>query len=109
MVSRDKQRAIDLMQQRVVQLAAEEGLSIAEVDAMQVVRDEDTQRACGFSAYGYWLIERMKGESDGASILALWRKIAWLPAGSPIHRFKLRIEDFVKAEKTLLAKISVAG
>ena len=48
---------------------------------------------------------RMKGITDGKSILALWREIAWHPAGSPRKDFKLRYQDFVEAEELLVDAI----
>jgi hypothetical protein len=76
------------------QLAAENGLSIDEQSAERLVSEERTRRAVAYITYGHWLIRRMRGESDGASMLALWRIIAWHPQGGMRRGFKLKLDDF---------------
>lgn len=44
----------------------------------------------------------MDGTTDGKSVLALWREIAWHPAGSPIKNFSLQYRDFIAAEESLV-------
>ena len=102
---RDKRRAVDLMVDRVNSLALEQGLALNSDIATKIVQDNATRRSAGYSAFGYWLIKRTEGITDGKSILALWREIAWSPAGSPIQGFKLRYKDFVDAEESLLAAV----
>jgi len=101
----DKRRADALMLECLQQLAAEHGLTIDEQSAARLVTDERTRRAAVYEAYGHWLIRRMSGESDGASILALWRIIAWDPRGGLRRGFILQVEDFRAAEATLLSAI----
>ena len=105
LTKRDKHRATNLMVDRVTALALEEGTSLKSEDAMSIAQNHETRRSAGYSAYGYWLIKRMEGFSDGKSVLALWREIAWHPTGSPIKGFKLRYEDFVDAEESLITAI----
>ena len=99
---RDKARAADLMVDRVVALALEERVPLAHDDAVKITEDEATRRSAAYSAYGYWLIKRMDGTTDGKSVLALWREIAWHPAGSPIKNFSLQYRDFIAAEESLV-------
>jgi hypothetical protein len=47
----------------------------------------------------------MRGESDGASMLALWRIIALKLRDGVRLGFKLKVDDFEAAEKTLLSAI----
>jgi hypothetical protein len=99
--SSDKQRARELMAERIAQLASEHGIPLAREKCQMIAADPETSRAAGYSAYGYWLIQRLAGDTDGPSILALWRVIAWKKAGSPIPEFRLRYEDFESSEELL--------
>lgn len=103
LTKRDKNRAMNLMIDRVTALALEEGFSLNSEAATNIVQDLAARRSAGYSTYGYWLIKRTEGISDGKAILALWREIAWHPTGSPIREFMLRYEDFVDAEQSLIA------
>ncbi|GDY14451.1 hypothetical protein LBMAG53_33290 [Planctomycetota bacterium] len=106
LIDRDKRRARELMIMRLRELAEEHGREITESVAAVLVDDESLHRACGYSAYGSWLIQRLDGISDGSSILALWRVIAWKPQGSPIPDFHLNVQDFIAAETSLIAAIN---
>jgi hypothetical protein len=105
---RDKSRAIELMLDRVTALASEEGIAAQSHHVTGVVEGEATRRYAAYSAYGHWLIKRLEGDTDGKSILALWREIAWKRTGSPIKGFKLRYEDFVTAEELLTDALQTA-
>jgi hypothetical protein len=102
---REKQRALRLMADRVEQLAIEEQIACAPERAEAIATGEATRRAAGYSAYGHWLIKRLDGLTDGPSILALWREIAWNKSGSPIPKFELKQADFVAAEQSLVRAI----
>lgn len=103
---KDKRHARNLMVDRILQLAQEEHRSVTAETAERIGEDPKTRVAAAYSAYGWWLIQRMQGVSEGKAILALWREIAWEPTGTPIKGFKLCMEDFVEAEQTLLAAMS---
>jgi hypothetical protein len=96
---KDKERAILLMVNRVACLAREEGIEASDSAVEAVVLSDVTRRLSAYSTYGYWLIRRLDGDTDGTSILALWREIAWKRTGSPILSFRLRYEDIVEAEE----------
>jgi hypothetical protein len=108
LTKRNKHRATDLMTDRIVALALEEGISLQPAEAMSIVETDVTRRSAGYSAYGYWLIKRTEGHSDGKSILALWREIAWNRTGSPIQNFMLEYKDFVDAEESLIDAMRTA-
>ena len=103
--SKMKQRALRLMADRVQQLAMESGTPITPEAAEQIATTVETRRAAGYSAYGQWLIKRLDGLTDGPSILALWREVAWNKSGSPIPRFELKYADFADAETCLVRAI----
>jgi hypothetical protein len=97
-----KAGAVRLMEHRVAALAREEGIDVSAERATAVVHEAATRRFAAYSAYGDSLIRRLRGHSDGTSVLALWREIAWKREGSPIRGFELRYEDFAEAEVALV-------
>ena len=114
-LKKDKNRAVLLMEHRLQALAREaevtlESSSITSIIEGSAIIDESAdsnktvpvnyRRLAAYSTYGYWLLQRLDGHSDGVSLLALWREIAYEPAGSPMQNFKLKYEDFVRAEET---------
>jgi hypothetical protein len=105
---KDKARADRLMADRVCALAREEGIPVTEPPVVAVVGGPETRRSAAYSAYGYWLIRRLDGDTDGTAVLALWREIAWKPTGSPIRDFRLRYEDFRDAEELVADTLRTA-
>lgn len=103
--ARDRRRANFLMSECVVRLAEDHGVEIEESFADKLVTDDETRRYAAYLAYGHWLIRRLSGESDGPSILALWRIIAWYPQGNMRRGFTLELVDFEFAERELLGAI----
>ena len=101
LTKRDRDRANQLMVNRVMALAREEDIGTSEQDAATIVQSNETRRSAGYSAYGHWLIRRLEGDTDGKAVLALWREIAWKRTGSPIKNFQLRYKDFIDAEVSL--------
>jgi len=98
---RDKVRADQLMVNRVIALANEEKIAVSDAAIADIVESDKTRRSAAYSAYGYWLIKRLEGDTDGPAVLALWREIAWKRTGSPIKNFRLQYKDFVDAEELL--------
>lgn len=101
---RDKNRATEKCVFRVEMLAQEEGLTLTPDWARTLV--DSHQRAAAYSAYGLSLLKRIKGSEGGLHILALWRRIAWRPEGSPIKEFELTAEDIFSAEHELVNAIA---
>jgi len=104
---RDKQRALGLMVDRILQLAIESDIALAPELAERIATDEKTRRFAGYSAYGHWLIKRLDGLTDGPSILALWREIAWNKSGSPRPKFMLKFDDFANSEQRILQALEL--
>jgi hypothetical protein len=98
----DKGRAFELMTDRIAALAEEEKVAVTPERCRSIAGDPETRRFSAYSTYGYWLINRLDGHTDGPAVLALWRLIAWNEKGSPIQGFSLRYEDFASAEHSLL-------
>ena len=105
--ARDKKRAIRLMEDRVIELAYEEGVSRPDADLYALLDDSSVRESAAWSTYGQWLIRRSRGWSDGVSVLALWRMIsASNNARSDEGRRRLQLQDFVEAEENLAVVIS---
>jgi hypothetical protein len=104
----DKQRAMDLMVGRILALADEHNLEITPLRAVDVISTDATRRSAAYSTYGYWLIQRLDGYTDGSAVLALWREIAWSRMGSPIQGFRLRLEDVVNAETAIVESVTAS-
>lgn len=105
LTSSDKKRAVSLMHDRLVELAEEHHLKLTSSDTTAVIAKPECRIAAAYSTYGYWLIQRTKGMTDGASILALWRQFAWTEAGSPRKDFKLQYDDIKGSEDLLLTSM----
>lgn len=101
---RDKKRAREKCEDRILQLAAEENLEITEDTAKAIVVEKP--RLVGYSAYGKSLLDRIRGTECRPWALALWRMIAWKPEGSPIAGFVLKAEDIFESENELVAMIA---
>jgi hypothetical protein len=103
---RDKRRANVLMGDFLARFARDKGVELGDECIDQLVAGEETRRPLAYLTYGYWLIERLSGDSDGPAILALWRIIAWEPRGGTRPGFKLELNDILEAEKTIAAAIT---
>jgi hypothetical protein len=103
--ARDQRRAEVLKTDRIIGLAGEEQIDCNETNAKALVSNPATREPAAYSAYGYWLIERLQGKTDGAAILALWREIAWKPEGSPIKDFRINYDTFFAAEELLVSTL----
>ena len=108
LTKRDRERAIELMADRVTALAREEGIGAQPQHVAALVRNVQTRRDAAYSAYGHWLIRRLEGQSDGRAVLSLWREIAWNRTGAPIKGFTLLCQDFIEAEETLVDALRTA-
>jgi hypothetical protein len=101
----DKKRAQLLIYDRLIQLGHEHGMKVTNQCADAILADPRNKIASAYSTYGNWLILRMQGITDGSSLLALWRLIAWNESGSPRSDFKLEIADFITAEELLFEEM----
>lgn len=104
---RDKLRADTLMREYLCVFANQHALGINEELASQLVTQPSTRRSSAYLTYGHWLIKRLAGESDGPSILALWRLVAWDPRGGMRRGFTIELEYFKAAESDLLTALKV--
>lgn len=103
--SRDKKRSIRLMEDRLIELAYEEGVARPGTELYAILDDRETRLAAAWSTYGQWLIRRCSGRTDGASVLALWRTISSSNSRVGGRRPELRLQEFVEAEEMLVLAI----
>ena len=97
--------ADELMRERMAALAHEEQIPVQPQQCLSLTENPTTRRAAAFSTYGQWLINRLSGDTAGPAILALWRVIAWTPAGSPVRGFLLKYDDFEASENLLIQSL----
>jgi hypothetical protein len=65
--------------------------------------------AVALYAYVVELDRRSRLASQGEAVLALWREIAWTPAGKPKPKFRLRVPEILKARPPGARLISSSG
>jgi len=81
----DKKRARALELDTLRALAIE--LACPPADAL--ADDPSLRDSLALATYGHDLLRRLDGVSQGPASLALWRRFAWTPEGSPRPRFAL--------------------
>jgi len=91
--------------ERLIEFARERDLEIDEPFAAALVSNNGTRRHAAYIAYGHCLIQRLRGETEGAAVLALWRLIAWDARGGTRKGFALMVDDFKVAEAELIHAI----
>jgi len=98
----DKRRAVELMAERTVARCSEHHLAVGEATVRSFLEVPNLRRAMAYSAYGASLLARVRGETEGPAVLALWRAIAWTRSGAPIKGFVLDAADIVESEERIL-------
>lgn len=100
--SADKSRAEKIKARTLLRIAEENRISVSESQVAKVLEDDVNREYAALIAYGYDLLQRMKGYAAGPAVLALWRGFAWSKAGSPKKNFRLSEDMIVKAEQRLV-------
>ena len=72
----------------------------------RLLGDNELDRDAALAAYTNELLNRSRGVRSSPAVLALWREIAWTKHGSPNHKFRLRAQDIMKAERRLLTAVT---
>jgi hypothetical protein len=100
--SADKRRAEKIKARTLMQIATENRIPLSESLLMKVIDDPENREDVALIAYGYDLLQRLKGIANGPAILVLWRGFAWSEAGSPKKKFRLKEDVIVNAEKRMI-------
>jgi hypothetical protein len=103
---KDKEAAQTLKRKYVAGLAEQHGRDLLPAEVENLLRDDGLDRDAALTAYTNELLNRSRGVKSSPAVLALWREIAWNKQGSPNHKFRLRTQDIVKAERHLLAAVT---
>jgi hypothetical protein len=103
----DKERARKLTTSALRQLALELELELADEHADQLTDEPTMREPLALVAYGHDLLRRMKGVVEGPASLALWRRFAWTPQGSPKHGYQLTAELVLDAETAVIERLRV--
>ncbi len=104
----DKQRAGRLEREFLAALAREIGDAAPESTLDALLADPSLREARALCAYAVDLQRRMQGFAEGPASLALWRRFAWTPEGSPKHEFKLTVDSILQAEAVLRERLPSA-
>jgi hypothetical protein len=102
---RDKERARSLQMIAVKQLGHELDIAVSDEHALAIAQDAALRETVALVAYGHDLLRRLKGVTEGAASLALWRGFAWTATGAPRPRFKLTAEAILEAEATVIRTV----
>jgi len=100
-----KRRARVLKIEYLSRLAAECGTPITPPEAEALLEDDDLSEAVALAVYGEQLLRRVRGDTEGPAILALWRAFAWERTGSPKKEFRLSAERVLEAEKKIVRRL----
>ena len=98
----DKKRAHRLRIRAIQQTARDEDKFIDESEVEELLSDDSVFEYASLVAYGTDLFSRMKGISNGAAILSLWRGFAWTRLGSPKPNFQLTADLILAAETQII-------
>jgi hypothetical protein len=99
----DKERARKLSASALRQLAIELDLAITEPFVEQTVDEAAMREPLALVAYGHDLLRRLAGVVEGPATLALWRRFAWTPEGSPKHGYQLTAAAILDGEAAAVA------
>ena len=105
----DKRRAEKLRMSTLKQMALDNGTSLIEAKAAELLTDDRIREDSSLVAYGYDLLGRMRGIANGPAILSLWRGFAWTKSGSPKPKFKLDAQCICDAEERLATAVATLG
>jgi hypothetical protein len=84
----DKKKSDKLKKNTLTQLCIDLGIEYPVDDFKEIINSNKTYESVSVITYGNELISRTKGNSNGASVLWLWRNFAWNKLGSPRKNFK---------------------
>jgi hypothetical protein len=101
----DKERARRMTTSALRQLAVELAVSLDDERADQMTDDTELREPLALVAYGHDLQRRMIGVVEGPATLALWRRFAWTPHGSPKHGFQLTADAILDGEAAVVARL----
>jgi hypothetical protein len=104
--AKDKEGAQELKRTYLTRLADENGRDVGPAEIDHLLHDHELAHDAALVTYSEELLSRAEGVRSNPAVLALWRELAWTAHGSPNHKFHLRKQDILKAERNLLAAVT---
>lgn len=101
----DKERARRLTTIALRQLALDVDVAFDDILAEEITDEHAMREPLALVAYGHDLLRRLKGVVEGPASLALWRRFAWTPEGSPKHGYQLTAELVLGGEAAVVARL----
>ena len=101
-----KRRAKDLEAIAIRQLARELEVSLTNARVDAIIADPELRDARALVAYAHDLLRRMQGIAEATVSLALWRRFAWHPEGSPKQGFELTASAILEGERALIVAMT---
>jgi hypothetical protein len=105
----DKERARKLTVSALRQLALELDVPLDASVAEAIADEPEMREQLALVAYGHDLLRRLGGIAEGPASLALWRRFAWTPQGSPKHGFELTAAAILDAEAEVVRRLKPEG
>lgn len=102
----DHRRARELERRHLRTLADELGATLTDAQVSEIATDTGLHEPLALHAYVRELLLRLDGVITGPEVLALWRRFAWRPEGSPKPGFELTVELIAAAVRRLATRVS---
>jgi hypothetical protein len=94
----DKDRARTLTVTALQEVASALAVPLESMVAEQIADEPEMRAPLALVAYGHDLLRRLEGIAEGPASLALWRRFAWTPQGSPKPGFDLSADAILDGE-----------
>ena len=101
----DKARARKLTVNALRQLAIVLDVALDDARAEAIADEPVMREPLALVAYGRDLLRRLDDVVEGPATLALWRRFAWTPQGSPKHGFQLTAALILDGEAAVTARL----
>lgn len=87
-------------------LAEELELPLIDSDFKEILSGaKESYADISLATYAQELKRRSQYASQGEGVLVLWREFAWTPKGGLKRKFRLKVEDIMKAEKRVADRL----
>lgn len=84
-------------------------LAVADAHIDELLARPPLREPIALVTYAHELLARLDGFPDGPAALALWRRFAWKPEGSPKPGFVLAAAEIMAAEARVLVELRAAS
>ncbi|MGO1072991.1 hypothetical protein [Lysobacter sp. CA199] len=103
----DRHRADKTMRYWLDEIALEVDRLLEQHEVDVLMRDPEFREALALYAYAETLLHRLRGGYAETGVpLALWRRFAWTPQGSPKRKFRLSANAILAAQRLLRQRLA---